>query len=194
VIVYVESNFVLELALQQEEHAACEQLLRFAEKTRLHLVIPAFSLAEPFSTLSRRHSERRRLKAEFDRELGQLARSVDHAKRLRSFRELTALLVDSADSDTERLESVRSRLLDVADVVPLDRPILREANILREEHDLSPPDSLVLASVLTHLETSGARSTSPTRTGAILASLESARYWSIGAAGSSPVSSGRWLN
>lgn len=42
-IVYVESNFVLELALRQEEHGACERILEHAEANHIELVIPAYS-------------------------------------------------------------------------------------------------------------------------------------------------------
>ena len=45
--VYVESNFVLEQALQQEQSESCDSLVRLAEAGDISLVIPAFSLAEP---------------------------------------------------------------------------------------------------------------------------------------------------
>ncbi len=41
--VYVETNFVLELALQQEQHAACEAILQLAEARQIALVLPAYS-------------------------------------------------------------------------------------------------------------------------------------------------------
>lgn len=49
--VYVESNFVLELALLQEQHASCGELLRLCEEDRIQLVIPAYSLVEPYNIL-----------------------------------------------------------------------------------------------------------------------------------------------
>jgi hypothetical protein len=61
--VYVESNFVLELALLQEQQASCEELLLLCEGRRIQLVIPACSLAEPYETLTRRHRQRKRMKA-----------------------------------------------------------------------------------------------------------------------------------
>ncbi len=47
-IVYVESNFVLELAFLQEEHERCLALLSLAESRDIHLVLPAFSIGEPY--------------------------------------------------------------------------------------------------------------------------------------------------
>ena len=52
--VYVESNFVLELALLQEQSASCEEILGLCEAGRVQLVVPAYSLAEPYETLVRR--------------------------------------------------------------------------------------------------------------------------------------------
>jgi hypothetical protein len=51
--VYVESNFVLELALLQEQHAACEAIVQLCEAGDLRLVLPAYSFMEPFETLRR---------------------------------------------------------------------------------------------------------------------------------------------
>jgi hypothetical protein len=42
--VYVESNFVLELALLQEEHETCENILALCERAEAKLVLPAFCL------------------------------------------------------------------------------------------------------------------------------------------------------
>ena len=43
-IVYVESNFVLELAFLQEEHEGCLELLSLSESGDICLVLPAFSI------------------------------------------------------------------------------------------------------------------------------------------------------
>ena len=56
--VYVESNFVLELALLQEQSASGEAILRLGEEHRVHLVVPAYALVEPYETLARRHKQR----------------------------------------------------------------------------------------------------------------------------------------
>lgn len=51
--VYVESNFVLGLALAQEQFESCEEILSLCEAGRIRLDVPAFSLAEPNETLAR---------------------------------------------------------------------------------------------------------------------------------------------
>lgn len=65
--VYVESNFVLEQALEQEQCESCKELIKIASAASIRLVIPAFSLAEPHIALMRRGSERSRLSAELQK-------------------------------------------------------------------------------------------------------------------------------
>ena len=61
-IVYVESNFVLELAFLQEAYERCLELLRLAESQDIHLVLPAFSIGEPYEVWVRRSKQRRALR------------------------------------------------------------------------------------------------------------------------------------
>jgi len=67
--VYAETNFVLELTLVQEQHAGCEEILALGEAGRVRLVIPSYSLVEPYETLRRRHKERTQLRINLEREL-----------------------------------------------------------------------------------------------------------------------------
>lgn len=155
-IVYVESNFVLELALEQEQHESCRTLLRLCKTGRIRIVIPAFSMAEPHTTLYRRGADRRQTKAALDRELGQLARTASYSERLKEFGGLIDLLVDSADVERDRLYDVLDRVLILSEIIPLDSSILRAAVTLKSSHPLSAPDAIVYASVLNHLAKSGA--------------------------------------
>lgn len=150
--VYVESNFVLELALLQEQHTSCEELMRLGEEGRIQLVIPAYSLAEPYETLTRRHRQRKRMKAELDDQLRQLARTMTYTHQLSGFQHLTTLLIDSADEEAKRLEEVCSRLLQVAEVIPLEASLLIAATQYQRRHGLSPQDALVYAGILLHLK------------------------------------------
>ena len=60
-IVYVESNFVLEMALLQEEHQSCASIISLAESNSIDLAIPAFSLTEPYEVWRRRRWQRSEL-------------------------------------------------------------------------------------------------------------------------------------
>lgn len=152
--VYVESNFVLELALLQEQHGFCEEILRLCEQGDIRLVIPAYSIMEPYETLGRRQADRRRMKNDLDGQFREIARTVVYTDRLRDFETMTSLLVDSAEENMLRLESVRSRLIACAELAPLDASVLTRAAAQPERHGLSSQDAVVYAAILIHLETS----------------------------------------
>lgn len=150
--VYVETNFVLELAFAQEQQAHCEEILRICSSGAAGLVIPAFSIAESYETLTRRHRRRKELKRELERELEQLARAASLSDRVSGLFEIAATLADSADDEAKRLETTRSRLLEIGEVIPLSLRTLTMATDYQRKHDLSPQDALVYASVILHLE------------------------------------------
>src|SRR4051812_8314372 len=77
-LVYVESNFVLELALWQEQSDAAKLILQRAESGQLQLAFPAFSLSEPYHTLIRRERDRKALIRSINEQMGQLSRSSAH--------------------------------------------------------------------------------------------------------------------
>ena len=97
--VYVESNFVLELALLQEQSASCEELVDLGAKGLVSLVVPAYCLAEPYETLIRRWRDRLGLKRTVDGQLTQLARTSTYSDHLERFSDITSLLVSSADEE-----------------------------------------------------------------------------------------------
>lgn len=150
--VYVESNFVLELALLQEQAGSCETLMSLCASGQVDLIVPAYSLAEPYETLTRRRKDRLQIKRTVDVELRQLARTDTYAERLSGFGDITALLISSTDEEQRRLEGVLSRILEVADVIPLNSETMAESIRCQRKYDFSPQDAIVYASVATDLK------------------------------------------
>ena len=149
-IVYVESNFLLELALLQGQWRSCEGIVAFCETAGVRLTIPAYCLIEPYETLTRRHKQRRNIKQEIDREFRQIARTETYADRLSGFRDITDLLIESTKEEEKRVDEVCLRLLKTAEVIPLDTEVLAKSTDCRDRHDFSPQDSIVFASVICH--------------------------------------------
>lgn len=147
---YVESNFILELAYAQPQREQCERLLNLSEDGALDLAIPAFCLAEPLETLGRRHKQRRELQDRLQRELRQLGRSEGYMDMVRQVGDATELFVRSRIEERLRLESVISRVTATARLIPLEAETMAAAFDLATQYDLTPQDALVLASILAH--------------------------------------------
>src|SRR5258706_13841136 len=146
--VYVESNFVLEQALEQEQCESCEELLGIATAGSIHLVVPAFSLAEPHIALMRRGNERSRLTAELQKHVSELGRSKRYREASGNFNDLAALLIRSAERERLGLQRAIDGMLKAAEVIPLDSDAFHRASGMQVAFDRSVQDSIVLASVV----------------------------------------------
>lgn len=151
-IFYVESNFVLELAFWREEHADCLELLELAISGKVKLVLPAFSIGEPYEAWVRRAKQRRELHEKLTAEIRELARSKPYQQTSEDFLGITELLTKSGEEEKSSLDQMLDKILNVAEVIPIDLSTIRSAINLQKSHRLTPQDSIVFASVLKHLE------------------------------------------
>lgn len=124
--VYVETNFVLELTLLQDEQESCENILSLCESDRAKLIIPAYSLAEPNEPLIRRDRERKNELVPLVRQaLDQLSRSAPYkAETIALQEQIVSLLIRSGVEERGRFAAIRQRLLQSAEIIPLNRDIL----------------------------------------------------------------------
>lgn len=153
--VYVESNFVLELALLQEEQADCTTLLELVESAAITLVLLAFSIGEPYENWVRRIKSCRDLHGALSGQIHELSRSQPYQASANELRPLTDLLLRSGEEEKRRLDSALERILSCAQVAVLDLKALRSSLQLQNTRSLSPQDSLVYASILEHLREAG---------------------------------------
>lgn len=153
--VYVESNFVLEHALQQEECESCADIIRLATSGRVKLVIPAFSLAEPHHALLTKAKARSRLAEDLRGQLGELGRSRGYREIPINYGALVPALIASIEIERENLRRAVTELIKISEVIPLDARVLQAAAEIEMTYRLSGQDAIVLASVLIHLESPG---------------------------------------
>lgn len=151
-IVYVESNFVLELAFMQEEHEYCEEIISLAEIGNIGLVLPAFSIGEPYEAWVRRSKRRQELYNSLVTETQELSRSKPYQESSKELRELTNLLVQSGEEEKRRLDEALDRILNIAEIIPIGLETIRAAISFQKSRSLKPQDSIVYASVLQHLK------------------------------------------
>lgn len=147
-IVYIETNFVLELALEQEEWESCQELLTVSAAGTIALATPAFALVEPLETLVRRDKSRRELAERVRAELRQLGRSEFYRHDAPGHQALVELLIKSGDDELRRYMDTRSKLVELATIIPLNQEILASVPAVQANHSLSQQDALILASMV----------------------------------------------
>ena len=148
---YVESNFVLEIAFVQEESEACESIVELAESGEIELLIPAISVSEPYEVILRRSRNRVELNRQLAVELGQLSRSRPYSQIVERSQEIVSVLLTSGEDEKLRLDAILGRILNCAEVIPIDGETLRSAIEYQSSLNLSPQDSQVYAAVVNHL-------------------------------------------
>jgi hypothetical protein len=143
-IVYVESNFVLEIARVQEQAKDAEGLLLLAEEGRVNLVLPSIAATEPFSTWGYRRTDFQRARPQLEG----VVRSL-----LPAGVDLTIVLdadyVERVLADTlDRLTHTVLRILRVGAALPLDFEVFRRSTEYRRLGLSKPQDALVFASII----------------------------------------------
>ncbi len=151
-IVYVETNFLLELAYLQERCDSCQLILDFAKARTITLALPAFSAAEARATWHRRASERREFQASLQRHIREISRSEPFRGLSEQSHDVVTALVAGGQEARARLESAIQTVEEHGLTIPLTGEVIRMARGLELTYSLSSQDALVLASVRSHAE------------------------------------------
>ncbi len=152
-IVYVETNFILELALKQEQYSDCNELLKLAQKRKISLVLPSFSFIEPHETLIRRHKTRKDLHYRLKGEIRELARTDGYQNQEDVMKKTSDILIGSTIEESASLKYIVNNVIGISTVIDLTKEIIRSAVDYEMSYDFSPQDAVVYASIMTHLET-----------------------------------------
>jgi predicted nucleic acid-binding protein len=157
VIVYVETNFLLELAYQQERCDSCQLILDFAKAGQITLALPAFSAAEARVTLHRRASERREFRESLRKHIREISRSEPFRGLSEQSRDVVTALVAGDEEARDRLEAAMQAVEKYGMTIPLTGEVISMARWDELTYPLSPQDALVLASVRSHAGKSAER-------------------------------------
>jgi predicted nucleic acid-binding protein len=152
--IYAESNFVLELALLQEQHESCEKILALSTSGNSRLIIPAYCLMEPYETVARYGRTRADLSNKLAIEAKQLSRSKPYYPNQEALDQVSNLLMRSREEEKQRVGDTVNRIMKAAEIIDMTGDILAMAKRYEITPGLSPQDAVVYASVLAHLDLS----------------------------------------
>ncbi|HEX7680095.1 MAG TPA: hypothetical protein VF713_18335 [Thermoanaerobaculia bacterium] len=146
-IVYVETNFLIELAYLQERCDSCELILDFAKAGAITLALPAFSAAEARFTLQRRAAERQTFQKSLSKHIREISRSEPFRGLGVQSKDVITALVAGEQEARHRLEAAVQAVEERGITIPLTGEVLRLARWHELNLSLSSQDALVLASV-----------------------------------------------
>lgn len=150
--VYVESGFVLTLALRQDDYEAAERILELARQRRIALKIPTFSLSEPFATVQYRANNRHRLIDELGKEIRELRRTQPHQSMAGELGQYTVQMAQVLQTQLDAMEAVVLELSRNCELLPLHATTLTRASSYKTAYNLRLQDAIILASISLDLE------------------------------------------
>jgi predicted nucleic acid-binding protein len=150
VIVYVETNFLLEIAFQQESYESCEEILRLANSASISLVLPACCVPEAYVGWCGITHRRRKFQAELQNHLREMSRSASHRGLVDRYRDVLDALVAGDEESRNRLVAAIASIETDGATIPVTALMFTMVALDEEAHSLSPQDALVLASVKSH--------------------------------------------
>jgi predicted nucleic acid-binding protein len=154
-IVYLESNFVLEVALEQEQVRSAEAIMTLAEQFKIKLAFPSFILGELFELLARERRERNTLHNSLVRNLTNLKRSEPHRNVLLSMGPLIELLREVDSEQFERLQLTFEKLLNIGECIHVNAATFHNALSYQRSLNLKPQDSVIYAALIRDLKERG---------------------------------------
>lgn len=144
-IAFVESNFVLEIALRQEQEQDATEILKLAEAKKISLFVPACSLVEPFHKLGRDQQDRKSLRSSVIGQVEQMARSADFSTIRQQSNDFLAALARKSDVDAASFTETSDRIRACSTVLPLTSDVIGAASGF--QLGLKPQDALVFATI-----------------------------------------------
>jgi hypothetical protein len=150
-IVYVESNFVLELALVQEQAQDAELILATAERSAIELAIPDVSLSEPFSTVLLRSRARERVVTQLNQQIRDLTRSPRTSPQAPVLQPIPALLRQLDADEDLAVFTIAERLLRTGRLLRLSTDTLAQAQVLQAQYGLQSVDAIIIGAVIVDL-------------------------------------------
>lgn len=152
-IVYIESNFVLEIALAQSQAAAARTILELAKNHRFAIAFPTFALFEPYSTITARWIKRSNLAGQIITELGQIGRSEvqEQQNLVTSLLPLLNKFTQLEDVDLNSYGKTVGSLLSIGRSLELNQVSFAEALTYRDTLALSYPDALIYSTIISDL-------------------------------------------
>jgi len=150
-IVFVESNFILELVYRQEQSGSAAQILGFAKDRKIKLVLPSFSLVESLETIRRRTLETEKTLAELEKFRQRSGRTKERRRLAGLIGTVTGSVRTVDQAANRNYPVVLRKLVKYATRIELSEQIIMNSFKLEADARLKRPDAIILASIIADL-------------------------------------------
>ena len=146
-MIIAETNFIIELALEQAEAEQVESIVEWAEEERINLAIPAFAFTEAYVNLALQSKRRNDVQNRLLAEIKQMSRSRAYAGISQSPNSIIEALSSFDTEHYSKLAKVARRLSAVAKLISVTDEVIEKIPERRDGLDLETGDACICACV-----------------------------------------------
>ena len=151
-VVYIESNFVLEMALQQEEFKATQQIMNLAHASQLEIKCPVFALIEPFWTIEKESKKRADVYNAMQTQSVHFQRSGLHQNIATLFENATQEMKKAITTEQEALNATIIVLMQSISTINITARVVEAAFKYKNDYKWGMQDAVIFASVIEDLQ------------------------------------------
>lgn len=156
--VYIETNFILNLALRQEESIYSNRIVKLAAIGEICLILPSYCVMESYEALIKRHASRVNLAKNINKTLGDMGRSSFNRKIYETHKSLLTEIPSSISAEITKLDKILKKLLAISVLIPINPRTHKDGVLYRKRLNIRhEPDAFVLGSIKHDIETNRQR-------------------------------------
>lgn len=152
--VYIETNFLLNIAKKQEESFYSSKILRLAKNKKIILILPIYCIPESYSALFRKHELFRKLKRRAITVLDDINRSRLHKPIYEVYKNLPTEIAVIIQREVNRLDKVITEVWKSAKILNSSSEIHKKGIVFRTTLDLQHEmDAAIFSTIENDLKT-----------------------------------------
>lgn len=156
--VYVETNYLLNIARKQEESLYSSKILELAKNKKINLKLPIYCIPESYMALQRRHEPFKTLKDTAAVVLNELTRSLDrsrlHKLTYEAYKNLPTEIVTIIQREVNQLDRAINEVLKSAKTLNCSYKIHKKGIVFRTALDIPHEmDSAAIAAIEEDIKT-----------------------------------------
>ena len=149
--IYIESNFILELSLSQNQSEGCTRLLTLGETKRIDLFLPVYCFAECWDNQKTTLSRRNTFKTQVMNMREKFIQSNRYSHDIDIFTNLLSLIDKSNEVENESLNSILLLCSKKCNLIPITPEIIEYSGKLVSDYKIKKGDAVIFSSIIWHL-------------------------------------------
>lgn len=147
-IVYLDTNFLLEMAFGQEQEIAAKEIMKLAVDGKIELVCPCFVLIEPYWTIKNRDSNRKQLLKSIELELQQQQRSPNNSIEIGNLTNAHVSITNIGIKEGNAYSDILNKVLEIGTFIDITKDTFISSLTYSSSYGLGPQDALIYSAII----------------------------------------------